>query len=342
MRLFILLFVVFCNVGYGQINDAEAKILYQQAEDAYNSNDFLKALTLSKSLEEKMGKKLHKLTYILLKSYDKCIENNLVNKSYKDLDYHFTMASDFLSSVDKSSYPAEKYKEIEYINKKLLDLRAQYSAQKDRTPEKAVEYLNSFAQNYRASEFYRYRNNDGYERAYLYKDKAFYRENIDEYRHSSRGPAYKQFFDYYFSLEGSLLRIKGILREKDREGRDRFNQVHVIDYCIDLSYCNLDMSNDNFIIGPLVPGTRNQIAIKYGYHNKYDKKMNVTDDERKYLSQDKMFYIEGGFDIYQFWNPGWEGYKNEGYSLRIKEIFEYLINYFPKTKCPKPQVKSTF
>ncbi|PUZ21293.1 hypothetical protein DCC81_25120 [Chitinophaga parva] len=90
--------------------DAEAKLQYQQAENAYDKGDYLNAMNICNSLMQKIGTEPPRVAYLLLKSYTMSLEKGTSIKNYKELDTYASLATRFIGRIQSSEidYPAEK------------------------------------------------------------------------------------------------------------------------------------------------------------------------------------------------------------------------------------------
>lgn len=155
MKRFLLLFMILIyTISPAQISDSDAKLKYQQAETLYNEGDYFNASTQMSELTKSMGWN-PKILYLYLKSvYQNYTAGSnqksqrSYNKTYDNFKRFYEDCNGFLYTVDKNTYPKEKYQEIEDIQKYFKNKMDEYASQKDRTPKDAIDFLNECAKRF--------------------------------------------------------------------------------------------------------------------------------------------------------------------------------------------------
>lgn len=107
-KLFLILtFMVFSTGSiFAQNNDMKARMEYEDAETAYQSQDYQKAVTHLESAEKLLGKPTAKTRYLLVLSLKKSLP---VDYEYKDLEKLRTLTKHY---VDNYTTDTEKYRDI--------------------------------------------------------------------------------------------------------------------------------------------------------------------------------------------------------------------------------------
>lgn len=333
--------------GFAQISDEEARKLYEEAEQQYEAGNFYDCYQLCRDLKEKLGKSNPKIQYLQIKA----IYNNLekkndkskhtLRKSYKNYSIMSRYAEAFFAMVDKKTYPAEKYREIEEIARYFKEGMKKYEAEKDRTPADALTFLNECARKFKI-------------------------------RSKAESPFGTGECTVNFSLDGSLLNIDVMATIDKKE--NKFNQVGRERIRVNLSNVWLDdesykysyhgggydyhkffynefgnstmydvykkradeyfYDKDNdaiFIIGPTiyVDGKAKYDHINWYWDYTYDKKMQYPLEKFESLIKSQGYTKRSiGFYIYLFFDQKSDEFKDGNYRKRIRDAFEFLIEYY--------------
>jgi len=106
-KLFLILtFMVVSTNVIAQNNDMKARMEYEDAETAYQNQDYQKAVTHLESVEKLLGKPTAKTRYLLILSLKK---NLPVDYEYKDLEKLRNLTNHYLDNYETD---AEKYRDI--------------------------------------------------------------------------------------------------------------------------------------------------------------------------------------------------------------------------------------
>lgn len=131
MKKYILTIVMalgFVVQGFAQNNDMKARMEYEDAETAYQSQDYQKAVTHLESAEKLLGKPTAKTRYLLILA----LNNNLSqNYEYKDLEKLRNLTKHY---VDNYTTDVEKYRDIYDLSNSLKNY------------PKSLEEFNQFVQ----------------------------------------------------------------------------------------------------------------------------------------------------------------------------------------------------
>ena len=149
--LIALFIFIVCSFASAQLPDDEARRLYDEAEQQYESQNYYNCYQQCISLSQLMNKNTPKVLYLMIKAVNNNLETdkesskNKLTKSYENYTKFYGYTTSFLKLVDPKTYPTEKLKEIELIRKSFEKGITLYEFQKGRTPEDAVAFLNDCA-----------------------------------------------------------------------------------------------------------------------------------------------------------------------------------------------------
>ncbi len=116
--LLIISFIAFSTGNiFAQNNDMKARIEFEDAETAYQNQDYSKAITHLESAEKLLGKATAKTGYLKVLSLDKLISEETYE--YENLEKLRILSKKYVDSYSKVD--ADKFKEVYSINKKLSD-----------------------------------------------------------------------------------------------------------------------------------------------------------------------------------------------------------------------------
>jgi len=331
---FFILAVLSVNMK-AQISDADAKIKYQQAEDAYNSHDYCKVLKLCEEINEKMQTITPRVLYLEIKStYGAFVDKEgkcKIDHTYTNFQKALNRCKDFdlVLGDHKNSYPADKYKEIQDI-KTYFNTQVQALAyQKDRTPQDAVDFLNECTKIYKGG-LLKYAIDPGH--SFMSDAKISF-----------------QLVDHFLKVTcvsdemvGSTKRLEVRvdiydLTESKIATPDRFGGIVVTPYYTKRFYKSLydynskkkykreQKQESEEMVKSLVDLMPSEITIN-GM-----EKMDSLKVKRDGHSDDQFHFLD------YFFIPG------DSYQIRITEAMKFLVDAFPKKKEePVNQVKSKF
>ncbi|MBW1655352.1 hypothetical protein [Flavobacterium quisquiliarum] len=324
------LLLLYCVCINAQLSDADAKILYQQAEDAYNNSNYNEAIAKSKTLYQKMDKWTPKVLYLYLKSSFKNEPDN-----YKENLELSNLCSEFFKITNKTTYPPEKYKEILEIQAYFKRKTEELAYQKDRTPQDAVNFLNEcfkkfpeypynddkiikiereislnenflciiskalFHTNYGGSNLYYSKG----QTIYLDLSKLWLSKFNVKY---DAGLTVAQLLtDGLFEYDGDKKRLIGYISYRKNE--DRLDPKEI--------YSREKNAQKDFDAMILVPSS-------VAFDNKKSKQLSVFENT---------LYQPTGYDfISTNFNTSAVEYKEGNYEKRIMEAYKFLLDYFPK------------
>jgi len=347
MKKLIFLLLVLCSTTlYAQISEADARMQYQQAEDAYNKTDYMSALNITFDLYEKMnGKWVPKVLYLHIKSaYKNLTEPNQtsserISKSWGNFAAIYVKCLHFFDIVDKKTYPPDKYKEMQDIQKWSKAKEGEYAHQKDRKPQDAVDFLNECIKNYGrppirselAGEAYGVKNQFQLKGSNLLLIKEYSYHASAYIRPSSSGETcvidridLTKVNNLMLDGDTKLL-IEGQVYEKNSSGNpmadattnryDRINSTTHSFWCWESESIDVKASKKN--------------------RSEFDNfRSNAVEKPETIIKRKK-----DNMDFLQFFTSGNSQFKNEKYAERIKDALQFLIDYFPKYKEEEVQVK---
>lgn len=116
-KLFLILTLIFFSTNiFAQNNDMKARIEFEDAETAYQSQDYQKAITLLESAEKLLGKPTAKTEYLKILSLEKLISND--NYQFEHLEQVRNYCKHYIDVFGEKT-DQEKFKEVYKLNKKL-------------------------------------------------------------------------------------------------------------------------------------------------------------------------------------------------------------------------------
>ncbi len=324
-----------------EISDADAKLAYQKAEDAYNATDYFRAVILVQKLIFEMNKNTSKTQYLLIKSiYKNFTETNQISQdklkqnNYQQYKFCADECTHFFKMVDQATYPADKYKEIQDIQAYFKQKMEQFAYQKDRTPEKAIAFLNECAAKF---------PNPGIGG----RDYRSIQKGV-EFTHSVLADYNKTMGNYInFKIDSGYLHIRAITKDKDYNGK-KYNEMYSIYDVIDLQHSpSLDkdsVNNGDVYYCPRHTSyfdrnftVREQDTLLYQKQRKdnadyftgyYDYL--IIDKKNTFSFREKALVIN--YPILDFFDEKNKEFIDGGYAGRIEEAFKYLTDYYPKQK----------
>jgi type II secretory pathway pseudopilin PulG len=348
--IFALLAAFALTTTYAQISDADAKLQYQQAEDAYNSVEYYNAAQKLENLKNQMGSWNAKTLYLYLKCVQKSYDLQTgYNKNYNTFSGFATLCDDFFRMIDKNTYPADKYKEMQKIQTYFKQQTEQYISQKGRTPQDAVDFLNEC--------FIKFPD-------YKYADKE--KEIIK--------------IERKISLNGTTLCVisKAIFKMTS-EHKSNFIRYYTKGHTsyYDLSKLRFEVFNNNGLLQKLTTGETRYFEGKKRLDGYVEYEVNEEDlgvsslykNEKAALKlyeaitllppsvvfdfdkdvpdpyEGEMYYNNdcACFDfVFDNFDQFSQEFKDGNYAERIRDAFQFLVDAFPKKKEEATQPKSKF
>lgn len=352
-----------------QISDADAKLQYQQAEYAYERGDYCKAMQLCADLTGKLGKFTSRVLYLQEKSeYQDCIENNPnsnchFKKSYDDFHGALSRCDIFFSLVNKETYPTEKYKDIQDAQQYFQQMQQKYAYEKDRTPEKAVAFLNECAKKFphcldddmkessvlnHYIRFYIERNylivvnSDMAEQGYTTATKevtyidltqisGLSKENNSNYGNTElrvKNP-YRLYLtgaeSYSQSgakeLTGLMVGTKVAMAFKKKEVSATYQLFNDTTFISPRDAFQIEKNKENNSSNSMAIG-----AVSMSLARKHTKSTPVQSQNMR------ISHPNGSIDLFDNFNMSSQEFQAGNYANRIQAAFQYLIDYFPKSK----------
>ncbi|MBV4360563.1 hypothetical protein [Pinibacter aurantiacus] len=153
LTAFLVAILIIKNIS-AQISDGDARLAYQQINDAYESTSYYSGSQMSDALKQRMGKWMPKVLYMYLEcAYKNYTENSQTGGIRYPVDYKRfcsfkSQADTFFTLIDKATYPQDKYNNMVDVQKYFSDMMVRYKYQESRTPESAVAFLNECARRY--------------------------------------------------------------------------------------------------------------------------------------------------------------------------------------------------
>lgn len=145
-RLFLILtFMVFSTNSFAQNNDMKARMEFEDAETAYQSQDYRKTVTHLESAERLLGKPTAKTRYLLILSLNEILpaSKNLPNSyKYEDLEKLRNLTKHY---VDNYTTDTEKYRDIydlyNHLNRNYPKTLAEYNQIQQADDEKREQKI---------------------------------------------------------------------------------------------------------------------------------------------------------------------------------------------------------
>jgi len=323
--VFILITILFSSKTQAQISETDAQIQYQKAENAYNEANYVDAIIKLTDLYGKMNNKwTPKSLYLLLKStYKGQTEERSSTAFTKDYNNYLGISSlcdQFFKIIDKKTYPAEKYKEIQDIQKWSKAKEGEYAHQKDRQPEDVVDFLNECAKKFpNKLTNVRYRNRQQWETEDSFNLK------------------YRTIDSLYFKLDKNILKVFSLIRQ--RGIKEKWNEFLLAEDKVffgKITSIKIEKRKEEYREERMAGYLLGEGSNVYRRGQNFSKKFEYTG----FNSLDKQWKESTtGYDIYYYFDISSQEFKDGNYGERIKEAFEFLIDYFPKQKAEEVQVK---
>jgi hypothetical protein len=355
MLFFSMACMLLSTMMQAQISDEEAKQAYQDAEEQYEAANYYKCYQMCNDLIVKMGKPNPRILYLDLKA----IYNNLeskndkseysLKKNFRNYERFSGYCDDFFAAVDKSTYPADKYAEIVEIQKYLKEGVKQYAYEKDRKPEDAIAFLNQCAQKF----------------AHKNHNTRYINYHTGDCHFSFSLDSAYLIINVLANLTGDAPRYHWVARERIRIDLSKvWIETGAFQYYIiykdflynEFGYMTSILEKYGSALtdkeAPIIVSTKTYADNKAKYDNinwywnwNYDRKMEFP--QEKFESEiNRLGYrkIGSGFYIYNLFETGSEEFRDGNYRKRIKDAFEFLIEYFGGgTPVDTPQeIKSKF
>ncbi len=325
------------------ISDEDAKLYYQKAEDAYNATDYYRAAIIAINvLQIRMDKWTPKTLSLFLKSvYKNFTETNQISQqNFKKNDYlqyssYYNDCNQFFKMVDQATYPADKYKEIQDIQAYFKQKMEQFAYQKDRTPDKAIAFLNECAAKFPNPEI------GGYDLRGIQKELKF--------THIVYGN--KTVGNYInFKIDSGYLHIRALTKDQSQHGKN-LNEVYSMYDIIDLQH-SPSLDKDTVNTGEVyfyprhethytkdftVPEQDTLLLQKQrkddaDYFTGYTYHLGILNTRNKNTFSFKENELVIQYPILDFFDNKNKEFIDGGYAGRIEEAFKYLTDYYPKQK----------
>lgn len=344
-RILLLLTVFILTGAYAQMTPDD-KLKFQQAQDAYDNGNYFGAAQLAYNTGKKWTAPV---LYLYIKSVHKSyLQAGSANVGYDKTYDNFTLfnsyCEQFFKTVDKNTYPQDKYADVVKAQEYFLQMQKNYLYQKDRTPQKAVAFLNECLRKF--------------EKVAVLREKRYYGETelVSENR-----PV--------FQLDSPYLKLVHYGHDKRYYGKGKKAYTTNVTYyrvvLIDFSRATNFSNNSN---GLLAGQIAYENGVKLMQHellksdftriDNYDNASKAPDDniarneaqQRKINSDTTGFPPQlktggwaksiAGIDVLNFFNTTSQEFIDGKYQSRIIEAFQYLVSYYPKVKTTTPDDKT--
>ena len=346
--LILLLFFFLHNLpGFTQIADEEARRLYDQAEEAYEAGNFYDCYKRCIDLKNKMGKTNPRILYLQIRAIYNNLEKkndkseSILRKSYRNYNIMHGYAEEFFRMVDKKTYPPEKYSQIEEIARYFKDGMKEYEAEKDRTPADAIAFLNECAQKFKIR----------YDPGYKKEDRGQFSVNfsldstilhIEVFANCDS--EWRKGFDKA-GRERIRIDLSKVWIDKTPKSYGAFiNESYFGNFFNDhfifketkRDYYGYGVDNAApFIIGPTIyiegKAVVDPILWYWNYNYNKGNKNNMPyplEDFNERVKFNGFKKRDMGFYIYNYFNQSSEEFKAGNYRKRIRDAFEFLMEYF--------------
>lgn len=303
--------------------DAEWRAKYDSCRILYDQERYFDCYQLAQSLSEQTGRKNQKVqTLLVFAGYLSIVNfkrdgflngsspNQLMN--YKNLSFLNSQAKDLLSLATPADSAADWLSAARVYEEDTRSMAEDYIYQKDRTPEKAVSFLNECATKFRKKPLYAPEGRAN--ASFSIKD------SILEIRASlSEEWSSKRIKDLYY--EGLVrINLKEVYVDKRMINRSK-EKVYSSYLFIEFPafYNESEFKIDTL---PILSNSKNQPALFLA--SGVDKSELRALNKRIKAKEYPLPYL----NIFHMFNENGPRFTEEKYDKKIQETFQYLIDYF--------------
>ena len=331
----LILWLVLLIMGGGSsivaqttISDDAARAAYAEYRILFEEKKFPQCYSACQALTNKMGRKTRKVQWLLVESGYNAFSYAIDRSANKQMDSAYTS---LLSYKNLSVLHAEirqleammdssenSYSYVREIGSKVMDEVNKYAYQKDRTPEKAIAFLNDCAKKfqkkveYRGGEFdIKFKLDSGvlivkaaattfgkyYKKPYYKGELKIHLKNVWIDRR----------YIYRMKSEMGLVYIFAMPQSASRSSSIQADTLPVI----------TDGSNSSTAMNKIVQRRSNGKTEKSA----------MKDLENNAFTRISEPYV---ISLFHFFNESIPNFKEENYDQKIEETFRYLIDYFKK------------
>lgn len=332
IAFFTFLLTASFTLTKAQISEVDAKLQYKQAQDAYEQGDYFKAWQTANNLENAMKRPTTTVSYlVLIATYKGLLKGDLhpsnTAAKYKYYSYYRDKCDWLMNNINRASYPRDKYQEILAMQQYFGQLQQKYAYQTERTPEKAVAFLNECAEKFKKNKY------------------------GDPFR---------------FQLISNQLKISNHVTKSVREAYHRLvgkmYRGELSGECVFFDFSKMTAIDNNGILSGYTVYIDNQKVEDYvfihsanrghtynGDRNKLDKEWSQQQLQQQALI-DSVTAPDESFgrtlcSALDFFDTTSQEFVDGNYKSRLIEAYQYLIAYFPKTspqqQGPSSQDRST-
>jgi|GEM_PF-6262143 len=345
-QLIVLLFLsLCCSAPFAQNNDADYKLKFHQAQQAYEDNNFCQAATLAFEARNTAGWWTPALLYLYITSVYKSYQNSgCYQYSYDNFTLFDNYCNAFFQDTDKRTYPSDKYANIVTAQQYFQAKQKEFEYQKGRTPAKAVAFLNQCLQKFSIGQpvpddltrYYRSVYSAVYSGgSYIFQLDSPYLKiamsvTTNSMLYGKRKDTYRRNTTFYTVELMDLSKAINIVNNKIVGQTNYENGTKVMQHFFVKSGSIEQVNYTNIDRQPPVETERNQ-----------KNQLKIQADTTGFPPQLKISSWEKpaeGFDIYKYFKTSSQEFVDGKYADRIKEAFQYLVDYYPKAK-PKDAVQ---
>lgn len=324
---FILMLIISSGssiVAQTTISDEAARAAYADCRILFDEKKFDQCYTACQSLITKMGRRTRKVQWLLVESgymaFSNAAERSLKKQpdsvsavllNYKNLSVLHTEIRQLQAMMDTSE---QWYFYVRDIGVKVLEESNDYLYQKDRTPERAVVFLNECAKKFPKTAESRGVNFD----IQFKLDGGILNVNAAA---ATFGKYYKT--PYY---KGELnIDLKGVWIEQRYVQRMK-SEIDLIYIFSDPSPSGSSFRSDTLPV--IADGSTSNVALyKISYRRSSGKTDKIAQQELENASF-RILHAPHVISVYHFFNEAMPAFSKEGYDRKIEETFRYLIDYF--------------
>lgn len=310
------------------ISDEAARAAYADCRLLFEEKKFTQCYHACQTLTTKMGRKTRKVQWLLVEAgynaYFYAI-NKLTKKqldsasasllSYKNLSGLHAEIRQLEALMDSSEY---WYSYVRDIDAEVMEKVNENIYQKDRTPEKAVLFLNECTKLFPKSVA-------GYNKGNVSINFSI---NKDILKVDVSGKIdYEHVKDSYFKGE-LLIPLSKVSVEKRWVDRIK-NAVDPI-YIFNSNAKRSNTSAKQYYLSDTLPVLIG-VSKDENYQEKLLTRRSYEKSEKRAASELKKAFqydTNGGFYLFQFFNESILRFKDDNYDEKIEETFRYLIDYF--------------
>jgi hypothetical protein len=308
------------------ISDEAARVAYADCRILFEENKFVQCYSACQSLAEQMGRKTRKVQWLLVESgytafsyaIDRAFKKQLDTASaallsYKNLSELHAEIRQLEAIMDTSEY---RYSYVRDIGSEVLAKANEHIYQKDRTPEKAVAFLNECAKKFPKTAESRGVNFD-----------IQFKLNGSVLNINAAAATFSKYYKTPYYKGEMNIDLNGVWIEQRYVTRMK-SEMELVYIFSDPNPSGSGYQSDTLPV--LYDGsTASDAFFKISWRRSSGKTDKIAKQELEDASF-RILYAPYIISIYHFFNEAMPEFSREQYDRKIEETFRYLINYFKK------------